>query len=134
MNREQRMVRDWHRRFGVVEQQKPQNVNNATFALRYDLIREELSEFQYAGAKGDLVGVADALADLLYVVYGTAVSYGIDMEPIFTEVHSSNMSKGNPEVLRAPNGKILKAVNYTPPNIAILIAEQQKRPLDQIAK
>ena len=114
MNKEQRMVRDWHRRFGVVEQQKPKNVNNATFALRYDLIREELSEFQHAGANGDLVGVADALADLLYVVYGTAVSYGIDMEPIFTEVHRSNMSKGNPEVLRAPNGKILKAVKlYT---------------------
>src|SRR6058998_4086677 len=134
MNREQKMVLDWHERFGVHVRTTPGMVDPKTRDLRIALIKEELGELEEAGRLQDMTKIADALADLLYVVYGTAVSYGIDIEPVFQEVHRSNMSKGDPEIVRAPNGKILKAVNYTPPNIAIQIAEQQKRPLDQIAK
>jgi len=62
----------------------------------------------------------------LYVVYGTAVSYGIDIEPVFQEVHRSNMSKGNPEVVRASNGKILKSRNWTPPDLEPILETQRE--------
>ncbi len=111
------MVLDFHKRFSVKIQTSPRLLDEKTTKLRHDLIAEELNEFGLAAHDGNLVKVADAIADLLYVVYGTAVSYGIDIEPIFAEVHRSNMSKGDPEVIRAPNGKVLKAANWSPPNI-----------------
>jgi predicted HAD superfamily Cof-like phosphohydrolase len=130
MNKEQRMVQQWHERFGVLVQQKPRNIEFATQKLRHDLIMEEFNELSQAMVTGDLVQVADALADLLYVVYGTAVSYGIDLEPCFREVHVSNMSKGSPEVLRAPNGKILKSKGFKPPNLKEIIENQRNGGLE----
>jgi predicted HAD superfamily Cof-like phosphohydrolase len=117
MNSQQQMVKEFHHRFGVVIRSSPGLVDDATKKLRIKLIREELGEFEKAANDRNLVKIADALADLLYVIYGTAVSYGIDLEPIFREVHDSNMSKGDPNVLRAPTGKILKAKNYRPPDL-----------------
>jgi predicted HAD superfamily Cof-like phosphohydrolase len=130
MNKEQRMVQQWHERFGVLVQHKPRNVDKPTQQLRYDLINEELKELLGAQYEGNLVGIADALSDLLYVVYGTAVSYGIDLEPCFREVHLSNMSKGSPEVVKAPNGKILKSKNYKPPKLKDIIENQKNGDLE----
>jgi len=117
VNSEQRMAKAFHDRFGVFARSCPGLVDEATKELRIRLIREELGEFEKAANDKNLVKIADALADLLYVIYGTGVSYGIDLEPIFKEVHESNMSKGDPDVLRAPNGKILKAKNWKPPDL-----------------
>jgi len=117
MNSQQLMVKEFHRRFGVFIRSSPGLVDEATKELRIKLIREELGEVEKAANDKNLVKIADALADLLYVTYGTGVSYGIDLEPIFKEVHESNMSKGDPDVLRAPNGKILKARNWKPPDL-----------------
>ena len=117
MNSEQRMAKAFHDRFGVFIRSSPGVVDEAIKELRIKLIREELGEFEKAANDKNLVKIADALADLLYVTYGTGVSYGIDLEPIFKEVHESNMSKGDPDVLRAPNGKILKARNWKPPDL-----------------
>jgi predicted HAD superfamily Cof-like phosphohydrolase len=111
------MVKAFHDRFGVFTRSSPGLVDEATRELRVKLIREELREFEKAATDKNLVKIADALADLLYVIYGTGVSYGIDLEPIFREVHESNMSKGDPSVLRAPNGKVLKAKNWRPPDL-----------------
>ena len=111
------MVLDFHKRFSVKIRTSPGLLDEKTAKLRHDLIAEELREFMMAARDGNLVKVADAIADLLYVVYGTAVSYGIDIEPVFAEVHRSNMSKGDPEIIRAPNGKVLKGANWSPPNI-----------------
>jgi predicted HAD superfamily Cof-like phosphohydrolase len=127
MNKEQKLVREWHERFGVVVKETPQFPNLETKILRHDLIKEELSEFTKAQDNGTLVDVADALGDLLYVVYGTAVSYGFDMEPIFEEIHRSNMSKGDPEVVRGSNGKILKSRNWTPPDLWPILRLQINR-------
>jgi predicted HAD superfamily Cof-like phosphohydrolase len=126
MNEEQRSVRDWHTRFGVLVNVKPTIVSVDVSKLRHDLILEEFNELVNAMIKEDLVAIADALGDLEYVVYGTAVSYGIDLEEVFREIHRSNMSKGDPEVVRAPNGKILKSRNWTPPNLAPLIEKQKQ--------
>jgi predicted HAD superfamily Cof-like phosphohydrolase len=116
VNLEQRMVKEFHRRFGEFIRSSPGLVDEATKELRIRLVREETGEFEKAANEGNLVKVADALADIMYVTYGTAVSYGIDLEPIFREVHESNMSKGDPEVL-VLNGKVLKAKNYRPPDL-----------------
>ena len=117
MNKEQNMVKEWHERFGVLTNSEPTMIDYKTYSLRASLIQEELDEYKEAATMGSEIEVADALADLLYVVYGTAVSYGIDMEPVFAEVHRSNMSKGDPEVVRASNGKILKSKNWTAPDL-----------------
>jgi predicted HAD superfamily Cof-like phosphohydrolase len=91
--------------------------------LRYDLMAEELAEVDQAMADvlhvEDLPDLAKELADLLYVVYGTAVTFGIDIDKVFAEVHSSNMSKlgvdGKP--IYREDGKVLKGPNYAPPNL-----------------
>jgi predicted HAD superfamily Cof-like phosphohydrolase len=93
--------------------------------LRYELIREELQEFAEATRQRDVVATADALGDLLYVVFGAAVTYGIDLEPVFAEIHRSNLSKlEEGEVLRRPDGKILKGCDYSPPELYPVITRQ----------
>lgn len=83
--------------------------------LRLALIEEEFGELWAALYRGDLVAVADALADLLYVTYGTAVACGIDIAPIWREVHRSNMAKRGGPI--SPTGKLLKPEGWTPPDV-----------------
>src|SRR4051812_14564694 len=88
------MVREWHEKFGQLVRDTPDA--SATYdeiAYRWSLIREELAELLVAMGARDVVAVADALADELYVLYGVAVSYGIDLDAVFAEVHRSNMTK-----------------------------------------
>ena len=90
--------------------------NAYTRELRYELIREELEEFKEAQDRQDIIRVADAIADLLYVVYGAAVAYGIPAQQVFDEVHRSNMSKfidGH----RREDGKWVKGPSYSPANL-----------------
>lgn len=115
MNNEQRMVQAWHKRFGVAVNSSPTVISHDLFQLRTDLIYEEFLEFIRAGKEQDLVKI-----------YGAAVTYGIDMQPIFAEVQRSNMSKGDPEVLKRPDGKVLKGKNWSPPNLAPILATQQR--------
>jgi predicted HAD superfamily Cof-like phosphohydrolase len=88
--------------------------------LRYALIAEELEEYFQAAQAGDVVEIADALADLIYVVFGAALAHGIPIEEVFYEVHESNMSKltNDGKVLRREDGKILKSDQYRPPDVA----------------
>lgn len=94
MNMMQRMVADFHRTFrfdGATMPTMPSDMK--VRHLRIRLIDEELNEFADANSKGDIIETADALADMLYVIYGACDVYGIDIEPVFEEVHRSNMSK-----------------------------------------
>lgn len=94
--------------------------------LRYNLMEEELEEtvtelFPRDNAPINKTALAKELADLLYVTYGTADAFGIDIDRVFEEVHRSNMSKlvdGKP--LKREDGKILKGPNYTPPNLSFI--------------
>jgi len=122
MNQEQKLVEEWHRKFGVSVGDSPRIIEDSVLTLRVSLIQEELNEFARAGAQGNIVGVADALADLLYVVYGSAVSFGIDIEEIFREVHRSNMTKDGGG--KALNGKVLKGPNWSPPNLWPILKRQ----------
>jgi predicted HAD superfamily Cof-like phosphohydrolase len=127
MNDEQLMVHDFHQRFGLSCSDRPSWPGETLHRLRVLLIEEELAELRNAGEARNLVAVADALADLLYVVYGAAEAYGIDLEPVFREIHRSNMSKGDPQVVRRPDGKILKGEHYSPPQVAEVVEMQRER-------
>lgn len=88
--------------------------------LRLDLLIEEVYEYEDASEVEDIVEVADALADMVYIIYGTALSYGINLDAVLDEVHASNMSKLTAEgqVLMREDGKILKSDQFFRPNIA----------------
>ncbi len=130
MNREQQMVQEFHERFGLTRNLRPVLPQGNVHRLRTLLIDEELAEFRNAGEAEDLVGVADALADMLYAVYGAAIEYGIDLEPVFEEIHRSNMSKGEPACGCRPDGKVLKGPGYQPPRVRELIEHQaHQRPI-----
>jgi predicted HAD superfamily Cof-like phosphohydrolase len=122
MENAQTMVEAFHRQFDIVIQEAPAVVDERTRALRMRLIHEEFEELKEAMAKDDLAGIAKEMADLLYVVYGTAVSYGIDMNPIFREVHRSNMSKVGG--YKREDGKWVKPPTYSPAAIEPILAEQ----------
>ena len=87
--------------------------------LRYELIKEELEELKAAMKNKDLLEVADALTDILYVTYGAGHAFGIDLDKCFEEVQNSNMSKlgkdGKP--IYNESGKVMKGPNYFKPNL-----------------
>ena len=91
--------------------------------LRLDLIEEELDELHYAIDNKDMVEIADALGDLLYVVYGAGHAFGIDLDECFKEIHASNMSKlgpdGNP--IKREDGKVLKPDTFFPPDLKTIL-------------
>jgi predicted HAD superfamily Cof-like phosphohydrolase len=124
MNHEQQMVHQFHERFGLMCSTRPSLPPTRVHRLRTLLIEEELAEFRNAGEAQDLVGVADALADLLYVVYGAAAEYGIDLEPVFEEIHRSNMSKVRPTSGCRPDGKVPKGPTYSPPRVREVLERQ----------
>ncbi len=87
--------------------------------LRYDLIKEELDEFESAIKERNLKEVADALTDILYVTYGAGHAFGIDLDKCFDEVQRSNMSKlGNDgKPIYNESGKVMKGPNYFQPDL-----------------
>jgi predicted HAD superfamily Cof-like phosphohydrolase len=119
----QACVRAFHARYGVPAPEVPGLPDPATARMRLRLIREETDELASAFAAGDLVAVADAIADLLYVTVGTAVTCGIDLRPVFAEVHRSNMTK---DAARGPgaDGKVVKGPGFRPPDLAPLLRAQ----------
>jgi predicted HAD superfamily Cof-like phosphohydrolase len=122
MTDEQRMVEEFHRAFDIAVATAPTVPDAGTHALRVRLIQEECEEVRQALGQHDLVAIAKELADLLYVVYGTAVSCGIDLEPVFREVHRSNMSKVNGH--KRADGKWVKPPDYSPACIQPILDEQ----------
>ncbi len=116
------MLEEFHRVFGAHLEHAPTvDISDETIALRVSLIQEELNEYRQAAEAHDLVEVADALSDLMYVVLGTYVSHGLQevAEPLFAEVHRSNMSKldENGQVIYRGDGKVLKSDRWSPPDL-----------------
>lgn len=114
----QRKVLEFHRKHQLPEADAPTVIDKEIAQHRLGLITEELREFVEAANADNLVGIADALADLLYVVLGTAVAYGIDIAPVFDEVHRSNMTKTPLDPATKKGGK---GAGYQPPRIADLL-------------
>ena len=113
------LVGDFMEAFGQSVQVDPTWPDFNTRELRIELIQEELEELSDAVADRDMVQIADALTDLLYVVYGAGHSFGIDLDECFQEVHSSNMSKlgedGRP--IYREDGKVLKGPSFFEPDL-----------------
>ena len=109
--------------FGQQVKTKPSFSTDKINKLRLDLIKEELEELTEAMNKKDLLEVADALTDILYVTYGAGHAFGIDLDKCFDEVQNSNMSKldenGNP--IYNENGKVMKGPNYFKPDLSKFI-------------
>ena len=105
--------------FGQMVRTKPQFPDEKTMKLRYDLIKEELNELEYAMKTKNLKEIADALTDILYVTYGAGFAYGVDLDKCFKEVQRANMSKlgsdGKP--IFNEKGKVMKGPNYLAPNL-----------------
>jgi len=105
--------------FGQEVKNKPSFSTDKINKLRIDLINEELEELKEAIKNKDLLEVADALTDILYVTYGAGHAFGIDLDKCFNEVQNSNMSKldedGNP--IYNDSGKVMKGPNYFKPNL-----------------
>lgn len=128
MNIEEKQVLEFHKTFELAIAKKPAIPDEATQKLRIALIQEELDELARAFAEKDVVDVADALADLLYVTYGAAVACGIDIDPVFQEVHRSNMTKVGGH--KRADGKWVKPPTYTPANIPPVLARQPANAMD----
>lgn len=124
MTNEQRMVAEFHRLFGIEIGIVPAAPDEATRSLRVNLIQEEFDELQQAFAQQDVSAIAKELSDLLYVVYGTAVSCGIDLEPVFREVHRSNLSKVGGH--KRKDGKWVKPPTYSPACLQPILAAQRE--------
>ena len=112
-------VKKFMETFGQEVKIKPSFSSDKTNKLRYDLIKEELEELKIALENKDLLEVADALTDILYVTYGAGHALGIDLDKCFEEVQSSNMSKlgedGKP--IYNESGKVMKGPKYFKPDL-----------------
>ena len=112
-------VKTFMETFGQEVKIKPSFSTDKINSLRYNLIKEELDELKVAMKNNDLLEVADALTDILYVTYGAGHAFGIDLDKCFEEVQSSNMSKlgkdGKP--IYSENGKVMKGPNYFKPDL-----------------
>lgn len=115
-------VSAFHRHFGLPARTVPvDHLPTAEVELRRRLLTEEFQEYLTATAADDVIGIADALADMVYVIYGTALHYGIDLDAVLAEVHRSNMTKTGHH-----NGKAVKGDGYQPPDIAAVLTAQRR--------
>jgi|TARA_B110000090_G_C12948748_1_gene280280 predicted HAD superfamily Cof-like phosphohydrolase len=106
--------------FGQEVKNKPSFSTDKINKLRYDLIKEELDELRVALENKDLLEVADALTDILYVAYGAGHAFGIDLDKCFKEVQNSNMSKldENNKPIYNESGKVMKGSKYFKPDLS----------------
>ena len=113
------LVGDFMEAFGQEVQFEPTWPDFNTRELRLELIQEELDELSDAIADRDMIQIADALTDLLYVVYGAGHTFGLDLDECFQEVHRSNMSKlgENGRPIHREDGKVMKGPGYFEPDL-----------------
>lgn len=121
-------IKHFHSVTGTPIHDKPAFPSEERIALRWRLINEEWQEYQEAVAARDLPEVADAIGDMIVVLIGTALEFGIPLNDVWNEIHRSNMAKVDPltgAVRRREDGKILKPEGWTPPDIASIIKAAQ---------
>ena len=116
-------VKTFMNTYGQYVKEKAEFPENKIVQLRIDLIEEELNELKEAIKNKDIVEVADALTDILYVTYGAGHSFGVNLDECFDEVQRSNMSKlgedGKP--IYNDSGKVMKGPNYFAPNLKKIV-------------
>ena len=117
-------VRNFMKTFGQEVKTKPSFSTDKINKLRLDLIKEELDELTEAMNNKDLLEVADALTDILYVTYGAGHAFGINLDKCFEEVQNSNMSKlgENGKPIYNESGKVMKGPNYFKPDLSKFVS------------
>jgi predicted HAD superfamily Cof-like phosphohydrolase len=119
------MVAEFHTAFNMPDPQDYKQLTQEQYELRHRLLEEENNEYLEACGHDDLVAIADALGDQLYIIYGTILKHGLQdrIEEVFAEIHRSNMSKldENGKPILREDGKILKGKNYFKPNISKIL-------------
>ena len=127
-------VKEFHHAFGQRIGDKPEFPDEDERKLRVKLLREEFREYLDGESFNDLVEVADALADIIYIACGTAVSYGIPLDDVFAEVHRSNMAKlVDGKVIRREDGKVQKPEGWMPPDIKGVLDKAHTKYICKIA-
>lgn len=126
MKKQLNHVEKFHDTFGIPNEYAPKaTISNDLIDLRFKLMAEENEEYLEAAKNGDLVEVADALGDMMYILCGTILSHGMQhkIEEVFEEIQRSNMSKlgEDSKPIYREDGKVLKGPNYFKPNIAKII-------------
>ena len=118
------MVGIFMKTFGQEVNDKPSFSSDKINKLRIDLIKEELEELTEAMNNKDLLEVADALTDILYVTYGAGHAFGIDLDKCFEEVQNSNMSKldENGKPIYDDSGKVMKGPSYFKPDLSKFVS------------
>ena len=126
MKKKIKAVKKFHKAFGIGYKKEPiAKLDDSKIKLRYDLMQEENEEYFEAAKNNDLVEVADALGDMLYILCGTIIEHGMQykIKDVFEEIQRSNMSKlgadGKP--IYREDGKVMKGPNYFRPNIAEIL-------------
>ena len=119
-------VAEFHDSFGIPNKYTPlAKVDKKDFNLRYSLMKEENEEYLQACKDGDVIEIADALGDMLYIWCGSVLKHGMQdvIEEIFNEIQRSNMSKldSNGKPIFREDGKVLKGENYFKPNLKAII-------------
>lgn len=137
MKEQLKAVEKFHDAFGVKNEEFPSLVPENTFLLRYKLMAEENDEYKEACFNGDIVEIADALGDQLYILCGTILAHGLQdkIEEVFSEIQKSNMSKLGPDgkpIINdgtkdpsKPIGKVLKGPMYIEPDIASVLYKHE---------
>ena len=120
------MVKEFHEAFRIENEENPiAEIGEKDYILRYKLMREENEEYLEAAQNGDLIEIADACGDMLYILCGTLLKHGLQykIEEVFKEIQSSNMSKldGNGEPIYREDGKVLKSDKYFKPDIKTIL-------------
>ncbi len=131
MKKQLKQVAQFHDTFQIGNEDAPiGQVAESTYRLRHRLMQEENDEYLAAAKRGDLVEVADALGDMMYILCGTILKHGLQeiIEEVFEEIQRSNMSKldGEGKPIFREDGKILKGQNYFKPDIATLLSIKVK--------
>lgn len=121
-------VKAFHTAFKIGHREAPKaDLGQAKNTLRFNLMKEENEEYLEAANANDLVEVADALGDMLYILCGTIIEHGMQhkIEEVFNEIQRSNMSKlgKNGEPIYREDGKVLKGPNYFKPNISAILEQ-----------
>jgi len=119
-------VKTFHTAFGIENRESPTaDLTEKEIKLRYELMKEENEEYFDACKDGDVVEIADALGDMMYILFGTMLSHGMQykIEEVFNEIQRSNMSKLdiNGDPIYREDGKVLKSDLYFRPDIASII-------------
>lgn len=129
MNKQIEQVKQFHQAFGHPVRTKPTNLSWERAEMRIDILKEEVDELETAMMENDVVNVADAIIDCMYILIGHALEFGIAhrLEECFDEVQRSNMSKLGADGLPIyrEDGKIMKGPNYSPPALAPIVLQDR---------